>query len=70
MQNQVPEALCMIAKFPVDFRNLGTEVPAATTVHGTRRELCSPSLSLLAGPPISQGGKSFWLHGQILHTAT
>jgi hypothetical protein len=30
MQNQVPEALCMIAKFPVDFRNVGTEVPAAT----------------------------------------
>lgn len=37
MQNQVPEALCMIAKFPVDFRNLGTEVPAATryTVRNT-----------------------------------
>jgi hypothetical protein len=40
----------MTVKFPVDFRNLGTYGgTCCDTVHGTRGELCSPSLLSLFG---------------------
>jgi hypothetical protein len=53
MQNQVPEALCMAVKFPVDFRNLGTYGgTCCDTVHGpryTQRALLTVIIVLVGG---------------------